>query len=563
MRGISSGSGHRTRLLAGGKGGRTPLLLVTFALSFILATSQLPIAAASSSDNAPARAQSTVPISQSLSLRLSEYQGFEVDSFSANTTVQYVVSSNAPVSTALMTAAQYDLWQNDQSDPISNSVTYHNGTSVQNSASIAPGQYFLVFYAYYSRVLIQFGYQVTPNTPYSFGAINPPLAMGIASLGIYNDSGVVTPYEIQTSEIAGFANISSVQVYTQDAYRYGVSTSGFTVQLNAMLVLNDGGASPKVYWVQNVPDFVTAASVVSFADEIWNNTDAGGFMSNQTVTSTNFNNGGFVFSGGTGRYSSSPNYYSYFMNYVTYGMPFDFGLVMKETLVSGTGVTVQLGYRLFSNASAVNAPTVWFDTVTIHDPSVQSAYFEVSGKDTPPTGLYYDAEFVFAGEGNFESAYFTQLNASMSMFYLSGNQLRSFPTYYGFSGSTGEAASNLMEAYSNGVVHLVPGSNTAYPYLGNATLTLDKGVVEAGGSSTTTTTGGTGPTSSQTTSGVLGNAWTEWYVLVGAVVVVVAVAAVAFIRRRPAGGTPPQETPSPPPTDIGGGPDQPGQAPGQ
>ena len=251
------------------------------------------------------------------------------------------------------------------------------------------------------------------------------------------------------------------------------------------------------------------------------------------------------------------------MNNVTYGMPFDFGLVMKETLVSGTGVTVQLGYRLITNASSVNAPTVWVDTVTIHDPSVQSAYFEVSGKDTPPTGLYYDAEFVFAGEGNFESAYFTQLNASMSMFYLSGNQLRSFPTYYGFSGSTGEAASNLMEAYSNGVVHLVPGSNTAYPYLRNATLTLDKGVVEAGGSSTTTTTGGTGPTSSQTTSGVLGNAWTEWYVLVGAVVVVVAVAAVAFIRRRPAGGTPPQETPSPPPTDIGGGPDQPGQAPGQ
>ena len=170
---------------------------------------------------------------------------------------------------------------------------------------------------------------------------------------------------------------------------------------------------------------------------------------------------------------------------------------MNASLIPGKGVLVQTGYRLLSNGSAVSSPTVWFDNVTIHDPAAQSADFEVSGSATPPTGLYYDAEFVLAGEGNLESAYFTQLNASLGLFYQSGNSslLSSFPSYYGFAGDTGEAASNLAEVYDNGVVNLSPGT-PSYAYLGNATRSVDFNSLSVGTTTTSTTT----PTASSTST---------------------------------------------------------------
>ena len=527
------------------------------ALCSMLLGSQLSLAPATAGKS-PA-APGTVPLNQSLVLRAYYFQNYAVDSFSGNTTVQYAASSTdsrgspISISVALMTAVQYYDFENNSSDPISNSLTYDNGSSIQGGCSIPAGQYYLVFYAYAGRSYIQFGYEVSPNTPYSYGGVPSPLAMGLASFGVYNESGTAIPYRIQTRELVGVANISSVQVNTQDAFRYGVSPSGFSVQLNAMLVVGDGGASsPQVFWVHNVPDFETGPSIVSFGDQIWNQTDGAGYLSNQTITSVN---GGFVFTTGQTRLSAGMSYYSNAMGNATYSLPFRFGLVMNATLVPGTGVSVRFGYRLLANGSAASSPPVWFDSVTIHDQAARSAYFEVSGSDTPPTGLYYDAELVFAGEGNLESAYFTQLGAALGLFYLNGDALNSFPSYYGFSGDTGEAAANLVEAYSNGIVRLTPGASPAYVYLGNASLSLDpnsllvtrSSVTPTGTRSSTLTTGGT--------TGAQPSPPTEEYILAGVVVVVVVLAVVAALYRlRPAtppgyqeSGAPDQGGPPPPP----------------
>ena len=505
---------HRTPA-PGGRNRSVFAFLVPLIVFSILLSSQLaPISVATTSpvSKTPAASAQAVAMSQSILLRRGSYRGFELDSFSANTTAAYAASSSAPVSTALMTAAQYDAWQNNLTDPISNSVTYQNGTGVQNTVAIQPGRYFLVFYAYQTRALIQFGFQVSPSTPYSYGPLSTPLASGIASFGIKNDSATVSSYQVLTSQIVGVANISSIQVNTPDANQYGVNPTGATLQLNAMLVVNDTGVpSQKVYWVQNVPDFVTGASKVSIGNEIWNVTDSAGYLSNQTITSTNFQNGGFVYQSGTGPGSSGPNLYTYSLSNVTYALPLNLALLMKVTTIPGVGVSVQLGYRLLSNGAAVAASTDWYDNVTIHDPSVQASGFEVSGNATPPTGLYYDAELVFAGEGNLESAYFTQLNATLGLFYQNDTSgaLSSFPSYYGFSGDTGEAADNLVVTYANGLAQLAPGANPNYSYLGNASLSLNPGSLIAtsqttGGTTsqttTTTTTSSAGTTSTTTTS---------------------------------------------------------------
>ena len=382
------------------------------------------------------------------------------------------MSSDVSVSTALMTSSQLNDFANNISDPVSNSVTYQNGTSVQNSVTIPQGLYYLVFYAYLGRANIEFGYEISPNTPFSYGPIPTPLASGIASFGIYNNSGVVTPYEIRTNQIVGVTNISSFQVNTPDAPQYGDAITGATLQLNALLVVNDNGSSSqKVYWVQDVPDFVTGASQVSFGDEIWNFTDLTGYLSNQTITSTNFQNGGFVYPGGNG----TTAVYNYNGNNATYALPLNFGILVSETVLPNTGVLVQLGYHTLANGSAVSSTTNWFDNVTIHDASVQTAYFDVNGNSTTPVGDYFDAELVFAGEGNLESANFTQLNATLGLFYQNTTTgiLSSFPTYYDFSGDTGEAANDLVVNYTNGIVSVEQGANPNYVYLGNASLFLN------------------------------------------------------------------------------------------
>lgn len=466
----------------------------------------------------------SVPLNNTVSLREYSYRGYQIDAFANSTSVSYAASSDSPVSAAIMTAAQYGDWEANLSDPISNSLTSQNGTQVQGSASVGPGEYFLVFYAYYSRAFVEFGYQTDPSTPFSYGPLSPPLGMGLASFGILNESGTVSAYQVRTPEIAGAANVSSVQVDTPDAQSYGASTSGFSLQLNAMLVVNDGAGGSEVYWVQDVPEFVTGGSTVSFADEVWNASSPTATLSNSTITSINADRGGYVYDTGASRFSSGRTLYAYSLPNATYALPFDFGVLMSEAVAPGTGVVLQLGYRVYSNGTAGSGPVEWFDDVTIHDPSAASAYFLVSGSRTPPIGLYYDAEFVFAGEGNLEPAIFTQLDASLGLFYQNGTSLVSFPSYYGFSGDTGESAVNLVETYSDGIVTLSPGAAPTYPYLGGASLTLPPGSAGGTGGSTGQETTGKAPGAGGATGG---------YVVAGVTAAAVAAAAlVVFVITR-------------------------------
>lgn len=419
---------------------------------------------------------SSVPLSQSMRLRYGDYQGFQVNSFSNNTTVAYASESNAPISVALMTDAQYNQFANDLSDPISNSINYANGTSIQNNVTITTGVYWVVFYAYYSRAVVDFGLQTTPNTPYSYGPLSSTFASGISTFGLSNSSGVVSSYQVQTTEVVGIANISSMQVYTPNAEReYGVSDTGATLQLNTVLVVNDASGQ-KVYWAQNVPDFETGPSTVSIGDEIWNWTDNTGFLSNQTVTSPNLQNGGAVYPTGEG--NSGPYVYNYNGPNETYSTPLNLGLLVSETVLPNQGVLVQFGDEILANASGTTTTTInWFDNVTLVDPSVQSAYFDVSGGAVPPIGLFYDTELVFGGEGNGAVAQFTQLQANLGLYYQSSSSptgiLSSFPTYYSFSGDTGESADDLVVTYSNGIASVGTGVNPNYTYLGSGTQTLN------------------------------------------------------------------------------------------
>ena len=412
-----------------------------------------------------------VPPQQSISLFQGYYDYVEIDSFSNSTWLVYNVTSTYPISTALMNPDQLSSFANVSSDPISNSITYQNGTSAFQDIQIAAGRYFLVFYAYSHRTLVNFGYNVYPNSPFSYGPVAPPQPSGIASYGISNDSGMVVPYEIRTNEIVGLANISSLLSNNPNASFYGDNVAGATLQLNVNLVVNLTNGLKDVYWVQNTPDFVTSANTFALTDNLWNNSDTAGVMSNESVSSTNAAKGAAVYTSVTQGGTS----YAYIFgeDNVTYSTPLSFALIENETVQNGAGVLVQFGFRLLQNGTLASSPTYWYDNVTIHAQNVQSAYFDVAGNATTPIGSFYDAELVFAGEGNFETTQFLQMSASLGLFYQNQTTgiLTSFPSFYSFGGDTGEAATNVSVVYSNGIGYLSVG-NPNYAYLGKSSLTL-------------------------------------------------------------------------------------------
>lgn len=408
---------------------------------------------------------------QSITLRPGYFQFTEIDSFTNSTWIVYNVTSDNPISVALMNQDQFSSFQNIQSDPISNSITYQNGTLFNQDVRVSYGHYFLVFYAYSLRASVNYGYLVYPNTPFSYGALYPLEPTGIASFGIKNDSGYVVPYEVRSSQIVGVANISSLLANNPNAGSYGDNVAGATLQLNANLIVNRSDGLSDVYWVQNTPDFVTSANTVALTDNVWNNTDSIGKMSNHSLTSTNFANGGAVYT--TVSHGILSYAYLFNENNMTYRFPFSFGLVESESILKGQGVLVQLGYKLFQNGSLADSPTRWYDNITIHTTDVVSAYFEVSGNATTPVGNFYDAELVFAGEGNLEPTQFLNMSTSLGLFFKNDttSNYASFPSYYSFGGDTGESATGVSVRYSNGIAYLTVGSSN-YVYLGNATLNL-------------------------------------------------------------------------------------------
>lgn len=391
------------------------------------------------------------------------FQPIQIDAPSSNTTVFFSISSNTSLSTALMTDSQFSSF-NNSNDEVSDSLFLQNGTTAQHSMRIPEGVYYLVFFAYGNTANVSYNYQTYPISPFLVLPLTPPEPTGIASFGLLNNSGNVTPYTIESTDAVGVADITAFQAYNSSAAASNDTLSGATLQLNSILAVNEQGGLRQFYWVQNTPDFVTNASQVAWADNIWN-FSVSGILSNSTITSSD---GGYAYS-----YYNNGNpgyYYSFETSNSTYTLPLQLALIVSETAMPGKGVLVQLGAQEIGNGSAPAQSIDWFDNATIVDPTVQSAAFYVSGNVTTPNGLYSDTELVFGGEGNGETTHFTQLSASLGLFYgnsTSGTQT-AFPSYYSFGGDTGEATDDLSVSYSgNGFSTLSVGTPN-YIYLGTA-----------------------------------------------------------------------------------------------
>jgi thermopsin len=407
-----------------------------------------------------------------------------------------------------MTSSQFSSF-NASETGISDSIFYHNGTASQNAFHVSQGLYYLVFDAYSESANVTFNLEVLPNNPLQFGPLSSPQPTGIASFGLYNDSGNLSPYTIPISEVVGVANIKSLSAYNATASASDSAISGATLQLNSILVIQQKDGLQNAYWCQNAPDFVTAASKLAYADNIWNSS-VSGVLSNSSITSEG--GGGAVYSFN----NNGVEQYAYLYGSInsTYFLPLNLVLLMREKVSQAQGVLVQMGLQVLGNGTAGAAPVDWFDNATIHDPGAQDAYFLISGNETTPNGYFYDAELVFGGEGYGESTFFSQMNASLGLFYAgpSNENLIAFPSYFSFGGETGEAADNLRVISSGNGFSQVSVGVPDYVYLGRAigSFTLvTPTVTTSSASSSTSVPSITSSTVSSTTSSLMARTSTE------------------------------------------------------
>ncbi len=420
-------------------------------------------------------------LTSSLVLPSGYYDNIPVDTYDNSSTVQYSLYSNVPVSIAFMTELQFQDFNNSNGD-VSNSIASYNGTYSSQTLRVAPGSYQVLVYAYGSQANVTVSLTVYPNNPFVEGYLGPPEPTGIASFGLYNVSGIDSPYSVSSTDVIGVASISRIGAYNSTATSVGSNPSGITLQLNSMLLVNEAGGQSQVYWCQNTPDLVTSARQIAMSDNLWNASTTG-YLSNQSVTSEG---GG----GSVGTYQqdgTTQYYYSYEGSNSTYTLPMQMVLMMNATAEPGTGVLVQFGARL----TGVSPQTdVWFDNATIHDPSVTSASFFTSGNNTTPDGSYYDTELVFGGEANGEETQFTQMSSSLGLFYANGSSptMYAFPSYFGFGLETAESADNLRVAYLGDGEVAVSTGVPAYEYLGTATGSYTLSSVESSLSNASTFT---------------------------------------------------------------------------
>lgn len=462
------------------------------------------------------------------------YEYFPVESYMNNTVVSYSLVSNASVSVAFMTGTQFEDFVGGNG-PVSNSIADQNGTGVNQTLRVAPGPYAVLVYAYGGAANLTMELAMFPNNPLGYGQVTAPEPSGIVSFGLANSTGSDYPYAVASTDVVGFASIHSMAAFNSSASSVSVNPSGVTLQLNSMLVVDESGGENQVYWCQNTPDFVTAASQVALSDNVWN-ASSQGVLTNNSITTQ----GGAGYVSILQRNGTTQYYYAVEAANSTYALPLGVILLMNATAEPGTGVVVQFGTRLTGGVPGMTR-TDWFDNVTIHDPAVTNAYFLTDGNYSTPIGTFYDTELVFGGEGNGEATTFTGMASSLGLYYANGTTalLNAFPSYYSFGQDTQESAYNLKVSYiANGEAQVSVGT-PSYDYLGRASGSYSLASVETslgfpGVNSTSTSVVGTTTTAS-TSSGTSIGSIPEFPAQTEAVSLFLGLTALAWVlaRRRP------------------------------
>ncbi len=359
--------------------------------------------------------------------------------------VTFSVSSNTSVDVYLVSGAQL---QSFEQGFMTGYIYHGRGSSVTgNVGPLVMGTYYLLIYNDIQNLSAEVTYRVS-TIPVNIYAMHRslPAPIGIADYGILNRSGVLVPYVERFSEVVGMTTIYELRAYNSTPPP-GISPYSASVQLNAVMIVNDS-SGVQYYWLQNVILFDTNNDTMQLLNDVWNLTSR-----NSVLYAHDISGRGIL------KLVGLDDVYLYGTPFKNYSLPLTAYLFIKESWTPSS-VTVSFGYS--------NGPSTvsWFNNVSIELSGIRYASLLVDGYSMNPRGTFIDAELVFGGGGNGGWAYFTQMNSTLSMWYVLPNGSVQRPIMlYGFGSDTVELADNLKTVYSNGAATVTVGSGSFEPLM--------------------------------------------------------------------------------------------------
>ncbi|WMT49403.1 MAG: thermopsin [Thermoplasmatales archaeon] len=283
-----------------------------------------------------------------------------------------------------------------------------------------------------------------------------PAPIGVASYGIINQSGKLTPYSYSTRSFDGQISINTAS----QLYMDGDSFNSFSIQLNAILNnVTIRGNTGYQFWTQNVVDYSTSTHQLTFIDNIWNFSSPTAVMGSNDIVS------------GNGTVEPGVLYYDIGPT-LNISEPFTLNLYLSSSNYGGEN-TVFFNYSIsHKNSQGLNVLQKGsYDRVQFNSTSGSSSgsmvipEYTVTGTNLSNNGFIpMDAEMILGGEGGGSNAQFSKMNATMSLKYeKSDGTYSNVRSAYDVGSETGETSTDISEYFMGSTAHLHSGPTFVEP----------------------------------------------------------------------------------------------------
>jgi len=282
-----------------------------------------------------------------------------------------------------------------------------------------------------------------PNQP---GPIQPvstqaPAPMGVADIGLRNESGVLVPYELNTTSVAGTVDITNLQ----SIYVDGDGPDTYGIQLNSVVNgVTIFGNSSYEFWTQNYGIYSIGTQQLTFGDEVWNfSNPATSFPQNS------------IYFGSNGTYEATP----FPPIWQGFGPTFTIGYPFTLTLYSNTSViddraALYFNYTLSNSTFRLSASyddLIFNSTVGTPTRAAPLPYYQADGYQYDPVGLINDMEIDILGNDDGDTTTFTAADATVSLQYwnATASAMQEVPSAFNAGQETAETSVGLA-VYSSG-----------------------------------------------------------------------------------------------------------------
>ena len=280
-----------------------------------------------------------------------------------------------------------------------------------------------------------------PAQPVQPSYTQAPAPMGVADIGLENQSGALVPYELNTTSVAGTVNITNLQ----SLYLDGDGPDTYGIQLNSVVAgVTIFGNSSDEFWSQNYIDYTVSTQQLVFGDEVWNFSSLSGNFPQNSVYAYSIN----------GTNSDFPYLYQGYGPTITIAYPFTLTLYLNTSIIADRPA-LYFNYTVsndtFRQSSSFDYLIFNSSVGTPKAPAPVPVY-QADGYNYDPIGLINDMEIDILGNDDGDTTAFFAADATISLQFwnLTAEAMQEVPSAYSAGQETGETCVGLLVTSSGG-----------------------------------------------------------------------------------------------------------------